>query len=250
MLAAWSELDVRRPVALVTGGSRGIGRAIVLALAGAGARVAFTFHRGREAADALCAEAASQGLDVQAVQADASSYDDAQRVAAEVGPPSILVNNAGVAHDGVIWKMSEAAWDEVIDLNLKGCFNYVRAVTPSMREERDGRIVSITSINALRGKFGQGNYTASKAGIIGLTKTVAREMGRYGVNVNAVAPGLIETEMADAMPAEVRQQSLDGTVLGRLGPPGDVAPAVLFLCSRAARHITGEVLKVDGGQYL
>lgn len=242
------------PVALVTGASRGIGRAIALALARAGADLALTYNESASAAEQVRDEALSFGRQALCLQANAADHARALQVVEEIvatlGTPGILVNNAGATRDGVIWKMAESAWDDVIDLNLKGCFNYIRAVAPAMRAAGGGRIVSITSINALRGKFGQSNYTASKAGIIGLTKTVAREMGRSGVTVNAVAPGLIETEMAQALPDDVRDRALAETVLGRLGSVEDVAAAVLYLCSRGARHVTGEVLKVDGGQYL
>jgi 3-oxoacyl-[acyl-carrier protein] reductase len=171
-------------------------------------------------------------------------------VVEEFGKLDILVNNAGINWDGVIWKMSEEQWDKVIDINLKGYFNYVRAVAPLFREQKSGKIVNVTSINGLRGKFGQANYSASKAGIIGLTKTVARELGKYGVNVNAVAPGLIETDMMKQASEEVRKMAIEEIVLKRIGHPEEVANVVAFLCSEMARHITGEVIKVDGGQYI
>lgn len=244
-------VDGRRPIALITGGSRGIGRATVLALAEAGADTAFTWHSRGEAAHETEELARGWGGRVLSLQADAADFANAQQVVDEVastlGPPTILVNNAGITHDQVVWKMSEAAWDEVLDRNVKSCFNYVRAVVPHMRAAGAGRVISLTSINALRGKFGQSNYTASKAAIIGLTKTVAREVGRFHVTVNAIAPGLVQTEMASK---EVRRRALDETVLSCLSEPEDVAGVVLFLCTRAARQITGDVIKVDGGQYL
>ena len=162
----------------------------------------------------------------------------------------ILVNNAGINWDGVIWKMTEEQWDSVIEINLKGCFNYIRAVAPIFREKKSGKIVNITSINGMRGKFGQANYSASKAGIIGLTKTVAKELGKYGINVNAVAPGLIETDMMKQATEKVRKMAIEEIVLKRIGLPEDVADVVAFMCSEMARHITGEVIKVDGGQYI
>jgi len=149
-----------------------------------------------------------------------------------------------------LWKMTEEQWDTVINTNLKGYFNYLRAVAPLMREQKYGRIVCLTSINGLRGKFGQANYSASKAGIIGLVKTAAKELGKSGVTVNAVAPGLILTDMMAKMPDEAKQASLNETALGRLGEPEDVAHVVSFFCSDLARHVTGEVIKVDGGQYI
>jgi 3-oxoacyl-[acyl-carrier protein] reductase len=244
-------------VALVTGGSLGIGRAIVRALARQGADVAFTFLGFRvtagEQADVV-KEVHSLGRRCLAIEADVSQFLEAEavvrRVISELGGLHILVNNAGITRDGVIWKMEEDQWDAVLDVNLKGCFNYMRAVSPVFREQQGGKIVSIASINGLRGKFGQANYAASKAGIIGLTKTVARELGRYNVNVNAVAPGMIETDLTHALAEEVKRQAVSEMVLGRLGQPEDIAEAVAFLVSEKARHITGEIMKVDGGQYI
>jgi 3-oxoacyl-[acyl-carrier protein] reductase len=191
-----------------------------------------------------------------AYKIDVADFDAAQemvnKVVDELGGVDILVCNAGMNWDGVIWKMSEEQWDRVLDVNLKGYFNFARAVTPTFREQGSGKIVNITSINGLRGKFGQTNYSASKAGIIGLTKAMAKELGRYSVNVNAVGPGLIETEMLRQNPAreKVEQMALAEIVLGRLGQPEEVAWVVSFLCSQKARHITGEVITVDGGQYI
>ncbi|MBI4721666.1 MAG: SDR family oxidoreductase [Candidatus Stahlbacteria bacterium] len=167
-----------------------------------------------------------------------------------LGRLDILVNNAGVNWDGVIWKMTEEQWDTVINIDLKGYFNYIRAVAPIFKEQKAGKIVNITSINGLRGKFGQANYSAAKAGIIGLTKTVAKELGKYNINVNAVAPGMIETEMMSNIPEEIKQKAIDETVIGRIGKSEEVAKVITFLCSEASRHITGEVIKVDGGQYI
>ncbi|MEK6575706.1 MAG: SDR family oxidoreductase, partial [Chloroflexota bacterium] len=166
------------------------------------------------------------------------------------GRLDILVNNAGANRDGVVWKMTEAQWDEVLDTNLKGYFNYIRAVAPIFKEQASGKIINISSINGLRGKFGQSNYSAAKAGIIGLTKSVARELCKFNVHVNAVAPGLIETDMMKDAPQDVKDKALAEIVLGRLGAPEEVAHVVTFLCSDMARHITGEVIKVDGGQYI
>ena len=189
-----------------------------------------------------------------AVRADVARFDDAQRmvetVVEKLGRLDILVCNAGINRDAVSWKMTEEQWDAVIAVDLKGCFNYTRAVAPIFKEQGSGRIVNITSINGLRGKFGQSNYSAAKAGVIGLTKALARELGRYHVTVNAVAPGLIETEMVAQAPQRVKDMALAEIVLGRLGQPEDVAHLVTFLCSDRARHITGEVIKVDGGQYI
>lgn len=246
--------DIKEPVAIVTGGSRGIGREIVLSLASAGAKVAFTYGSDYASAKELLDLIENQGGKALAMQADAGDFKRAHEVINEavekLGTPYILVNNAGIARDKVIWKMEEKAWDEVLDLNLKGFFNYINAVAPLMRERKSGKIVNITSINGIRGKFGQSNYAASKAGIIGLTKSVAKELGPSNINVNAVAPGMINTFMADSISHEALEKSRNETVLGRIGEPSDVANLVLFLCSAAARHITGEVIKVDGGQYI
>lgn len=240
--------------AIVTGGSVGIGAAIALKLAACGANVAINYRKHREEAKAIIEQIAGMGRMGLLVQADISSFTDAAKMVEEVtkafGRIDILVNNAGVNWDGVIWKMSEEQWDNVLNINLKGYFNYIRAVAPVFRDQQSGRIINITSINGLRGKFGQSNYAASKAGIIGLTKTVARELGKYGVNVNAVAPGLIETDMMKNADESVRTAALDDIVMKRIGQPDDVANMVAFLCTDLARHVTGEVIKVDGGQYI
>ena len=188
------------------------------------------------------------GSALNAVNSAAQAMVDT--VVKEFGRVDILVNNAGVNRDAVIWKMTEEQWDEALAINLKGYFNYIRAVAPLFKDQGSGKIVNVTSINGIRGKFGQSNYTAAKAGIIGLTKTVARELARFNVNCNAVAPGLIETEMMKTAPEEVKQKALAEIVLGRLGTPEEVAWLVSFLCTEKARHITGEVIKVDGGQYI
>lgn len=239
---------------MVTGGSRGIGAAIATELAREGADVTITFRESVKKAQEVRSTIEALGRRCLPVQVDASSFSGAQETVKKVvdcfGRLDILVNNAGINWDGVVWKMTEEQWDTVININLKGYFNYIRAVTPIFRLQRSGKIVNITSINGLRGKFGQSNYSASKAGIIGLTKAVAKEMGRYDVNVNAVAPGMIATEMYEEVPEEVKERALSEIVLGRAGKPEEVARVVVFLCSNAARHITGEVIKVDGGQYI
>ena len=202
----------------------------------------------------ICDQINAMGRRGLPVRADVANFDDAQGMVASVvkefGRVDILVNNAGVNRDAVIWKMTEQQWDEALDINLKGYFNYIRAVAPLFKEQGGGKIVNITSINGLRGKFGQANYAAAKAGIIGLTKTVARELAKFNVNCNAVAPGLIETDMVKQAPEEVRQKAIAEIVLGRIGMPEEVATVVTFLCTEKARHVTGEVIKVDGGQYI
>jgi 3-oxoacyl-[acyl-carrier protein] reductase len=233
-------------VALVTGGSRGIGAAISRGLAEAGARVAVNYRGGQEAAESIARE-----VDGLAVQADVSNPDEAkelvERVESELGDIDALVNNAGVTRDTLIARMTDEDWDTVIDTNLRGTFNTARAVSRKMLRRRAGSIVNLSSVVGLHGNSGQANYAASKAGIIGLTKALARELGSRGVRVNAIAPGYIATELTDVLNEEQRGLILQNTPLGRLGDPEDVAGAVRFLCSDEAAFITGEVLLVDGG---
>ena len=247
-------MDLAGKTAIVTGGSVGIGAAIAIKLAECGANVAINYRKHQEEAEAVIAAIEKAGGKGFLVQADTSVFADAEKmvqaVVAKYGKIDILVNNAGINWDGVIWKMTEEQWDSVININLKGYFNYVRAVSPFMRDQKSGKIINITSINGLRGKFGQVNYSASKAGIIGMTKALAKELGKYNVNVNAIAPGLIETEMMKNADESVRTQALADIIIGRIGDPEDIANAVAFLASELARHITGEIIKVDGGQYI
>lgn len=247
-------MNLKGKSAIVTGGSIGIGAAIAVKLAECGANVALNYRKHREEAEAILDRIVQIGRKGLLVQADISNFEEAGKMVEAVvntfGKVDILVNNAGVNWDGVIWKMTEEQWDQVLDINLKGYFNYIRAVAPLFREQQSGKIINITSINGLRGKFGQSNYSASKAGIIGLTKTVARELGKYGINVNAVAPGLIETDMMKNADESIRSAALEEIVLKRIGQPEDIANVVAFLCTDLARHITGEVIKVDGGQYI
>jgi 3-oxoacyl-[acyl-carrier protein] reductase len=246
--------ELKGKVAIVTGASLGIGSAIALALGKEGCSVAVNYRRHAEEAENLASAIEKAGGKAKAYACDVG--DPAQvktmveQVQADFGGLDLLINNAGLNRDGVSWKMTDDQWDLVINTNLRGCFHFIRAAAPVFRTQKSGRIVNMTSINGMRGKFGQSNYAASKAGIIGLTKSIARELGRSNVNVNAVAPGLIETDMIAAMPAEAKAQSLSETVLDRLGTPEEVASVVLFLCSDGARHVTGEVIKVDGGQYI
>ena len=216
--------------------------------------MAINYRKHDAEAKQVAADIDAAGGKGLAIKADVASFDDAQamvdQVAEKFGGLDILVNNAGINRDGVIWKMTEEQWDQVLDINLKGYFNYCRAAVPIFREQKSGKIINVTSINGLRGKFGQTNYSASKAGIIGLTKALARELGRSSVNVNAVAPGLIETDMMKDAPEKVLDAALAEIVLGRLGKPEEVAAVIAFLCSEAARHITGQVIQVDGGQYI
>ena len=247
-------MDLKGKSAIVTGGSLGIGAAIAKKLASYGANVAINYRKHDEEAKAVVASIEAAGGRGLAVKADVSSFADAQqmvdRTVEAFSGLHILVCNAGINWDGVIWKMTEEQWDKVIDINLKGYFNYARAAVPIFREQGYGKIVNVTSINGLRGKFGQSNYAASKGGIIAFTKTMARELGRKNVNVNAVAPGLIETDMVAAMDDEAKKRSLMEIVMNRLGQPDDVANAVAFLSSDLSRHVTGQVLNVDGGQLI
>jgi 3-oxoacyl-[acyl-carrier protein] reductase len=228
--------------ALVTGASRGIGRAIASELARAGASVVVGYRSGKDEAEALAAE-----LGGRAVQADVANGEDAARLVEEAGDLDILVNNAGLTRDGLLARMPDDDWRTVIETNLSSVFYTCRAVTRPMMKKRAGAIVNVSSIVGVHGNWGQTNYAASKAGIIGFTKSLARELGSRGVRANVVAPGYVKTQLTDVLPEEATQAMLQNTPLGRLGEPQDVAGAVRFLCSDEASFITGEVLLVDGG---
>ncbi|MFL5920859.1 MAG: 3-oxoacyl-[acyl-carrier-protein] reductase [Gaiellaceae bacterium] len=228
--------------ALVTGGSRGIGRAVALELARAGADVVVGYRSGGDEAEAVAQEAGGR-----AVEADVSDPEQAVRLVEEAGDLDILVNNAGLTRDGLLARMPDADWRDVIETNLSSVFYTCRAVTRGMMRKRSGSIVNVSSIVGVHGNWGQTNYGASKAGIIGFTKSLARELGSRGVRANVVAPGYVNTRLTDVLPEEAQQAMLTNTPLGRLGEPEDVAGAVRFLCSDEAAFITGEVLLVDGG---
>lgn len=242
--------------ALVTGGSQGIGTAIALEMAREGANVCITYRRHEKEAEKYADEIRGMGRKALAVKCDISSFSQAENAVTqtvnEFGTIDILVNNAGMNWDAVSWKMTEEQWDRVIEVNLKGYFNFTRHTVPIMKDKKYGKIINITSINGLRGKFGQTNYSASKAGIIGYTKALAKELGAFGVNVIAVAPGLIETPMLTESKdrEKIINMALNDMVIKRVGRPEDLANVVCFLASDKARHITGEVIKVDGGQYI
>jgi 3-oxoacyl-[acyl-carrier protein] reductase len=228
--------------ALVTGASRGIGRAIASELARAGASVVVGYRSGKDEAEALAAE-----LGGRAVQADVANGEDAARLVEEAGDLDILVNNAGLTRDGLLARMPDDDWRTVIETNLSSVFYTCRAVTRPMMKKRAGSIVNVSSIVGVHGNWGQTNYAASKAGIIGFTKSLARELGSRGVRANVVAPGYVKTQLTDVLPEEATRAMLQNTPLGRLGEPQDIAGAVRFLCSDEASFITGEVLLVDGG---
>jgi 3-oxoacyl-[acyl-carrier protein] reductase len=228
--------------ALVTGASKGIGRAIATELARAGATVVVGYRSGQDEAEALAAE-----IGGRAIQADVSSPEEAARLVAEAGDLDILVNNAGLTRDGLLARMSDDDWRVVIETNLSSVFYTCRAVTRPMMKKRAGSIVNISSIVGVHGNWGQTNYAASKAGIIGFTKSIARELGSRNVRANVVAPGYVKTQLTDVLPEEATAAMLANTPLSRLGEPKDIAGAVRFLCSDEASFITGEVLLVDGG---
>jgi 3-oxoacyl-[acyl-carrier protein] reductase len=245
-VAARELFDLPGRVAWVTGAARGIGLACAQQLAACGARVVgFDLSAGEQL----------RAVARRVVEADVSDFtavaSAAQQLAESGLTPDIIVNNAGITRDRVLWKLTEADWDSVMDVNLKGAFNVMRHAVPLMRAAgRGGSIINISSINGERGKFGQAAYSASKAGLIGLTKSAARELGRDGIRVNAVAPGMLVTGMTQDIPPEARMKALEESLLGRLAQPDDIAHAVLFLATPLAAHITGQVIRVDGGQYL
>lgn len=236
-------------VALVTGASRGIGRAIARALAENGADVAAIYAGQREKAEALCEELRAMGVRANPYQCNVADFDAVKETVAAVtkdlGGVDILVNNAGITRDGLVYSMKEADFDAVIDVNLKGAFNFIKHCYPGFVRKRAGKIISISSVSGIMGNGGQANYSASKAGIIGLTKAVARELAGRGICVNAVAPGFIDTDMTEKIDKD--NALLNQIPLGRTGSPEDVAAAVLFLAGDGGNYITGEVIRVDGG---
>ena len=245
------------PVALVTGGSRGIGEAIVRSLAKAGYAVAIncSSEKSLAAAERLAAEVSeSCGVEARAFRADVASFAEVGTMVSEIqaawGRIDVLVNNAGITRDGLLARMSEEAFDQVIEVNLKGAFNCLRHVAPLMMKQRNGRIVSVSSVVGLYGNAGQVNYAASKAGIIGLTKSAAKELAPRGITANAVAPGFIETDMTQAMGEKAIEAVRGRIAMKEFGKPQDVANAVCFLASDEARYITGQVLAIDGGMSL
>jgi 3-oxoacyl-[acyl-carrier protein] reductase len=253
--------ELRGRVAIVTGGATGIGRAIALEFARHGAHVAFNYH-SYDGSDQIVREAEATARDLADLEVRCyyASCDVRNAAAVEefvsatdqtLGEINILVNNAGIARDRALWRLTDEQWQSVLDTNLSGAFYMIRSVSPHFRRQYDGKIVNVASIHGLRSEFGLANYCASKAGLLGLTRSAALELGRYNVNVNAVAPGYIRTtRLTNAVPAEILDQARERSVLGRLGDPQDVANVVIFLCTELARHITGTVVPVDGGHLL
>jgi 3-oxoacyl-[acyl-carrier protein] reductase len=239
-VAEFSSLEGK--TALVTGASRGIGRAIAAELANAGATVVICYQSAKDEAEEVAGE-----IGCRALQADVSDPDDAKRLVDEAGDVDVLVNNAGITRDGLLVRMPDEDWRAVLDTNLGGTFNTCRAASRGMMKRRSGAIVNVSSISGVRGNPGQTNYSAAKAGIIGFTKALARELGSRGVRANVVAPGYISTRLTNELPDELKESMLAATPLGRFGDPEDVAGVVRFLCSDEASFITGEVLLIDGG---
>lgn len=240
--------------AIVTGASRGIGRAIALALANEGARVAVNYSGSREKAEEVVRQIVDAGGNAFAIQADVSNADDVKAMVEATlkafGSVDLLVNNAGITRDNLLMRMKEDEWDDVININLKGVYLCTKGVTRQMMKQRSGKIVNLASIVGVSGNPGQANYVAAKAGVIGLTKTTAKELASRHINVNAVAPGFITTDMTDALTEEVKAQMLATIPLGKLGEPEDVARTVLFLLSDDAAYITGQTIHVDGGMVM
>lgn len=245
------QLDLSGKTALVTGGTRGIGRAIVEALAEAGAHVAFTYRSSAETAEDLRRALEAKGVEALALQGDAADFEAAQAAVEQVverfGAVDILVNNAGITKDNLLIRMSEEDWDAVIATNLKSVFNFCKAAYRPMMRQRAGKVVNISSVVGISGNPGQANYAASKAGIIGFTKSLARELAARGVTANVVAPGYVDTEMTEAMPEAAKAALQESIPLRRTARPEEIAAAVVFLASPAADYITGQVLSVNGG---
>jgi len=244
-------LSLEGKTCLVTGGSRGIGKAIALKLAEFGADVAVTYARSADAANAVKEEIEAMGRKAKAIQADAVDFSEAEKVINEIiedwGKLDVLVNNAGITKDNLILRMSEDQWDDVITTNLKSIFNYSKVVARPMMKNRGGSIINISSVVGISGNAGQSNYSASKAGIIGFTKSYAKELASRNIRANVIAPGYITTDMTDALDEKVLEGIKQATPLGRAGTANEIADAVVFLASDMSTYITGETIRVDGG---
>jgi len=240
-------------VALITGGSRGIGKGIVEVFAAHGAHVAFTYNSSAEAANAMAQELSNDGVKVKAYQSDAAKFDQAETLVAQVledfGTVDVLINNAGITKDNLLMRISEEDFDRVIEVNLKSVFNMTKAVQRSMLKQRQGSIINMSSIVGVQGNAGQTNYAASKAGIIGFSKSVALELGSRNIRCNVIAPGFIETEMTHKLDEATVQSWRDGIPLKRGGTPEDIANTCLYLASELSAYVTGQVIHVDGGMY-
>ncbi len=247
-------MQLKGKTAIVTGGSRGIGRAIALELASKGANVAVTCANNIESAKVVAEEIQRMGVSGMAVKADVSKAEEVENLVSEVlnkfGGIDILVNNAGITRDSLIIRMTEQQFDEVININLKGAFICTKVISRVMIKQKWGKIINVSSAVGIIGNAGQSNYSAAKAGLIGFTKSTAKELAKRGINVNAVAPGFIETDMTSGLPDKVKEEYLKGIPLQRMGKPEDVAKTVLFLASEYSDYITGQVISIDGGMVM
>lgn len=240
--------------ALVTGGSRGIGRATAIELSKEGANVIITYNSNEEKAKEVIKEVEKNGVKGLAIKADVSSEEDVKSmmktIKSQFDSIDVLVNNAGVTKDNLLIRMKSEDWDKVINTNLKGVYLCTKAVVRGMMKKRHGKIVNIASVVGISGNAGQGNYSASKAGVIGFTKSIAKELGSRGINVNGVAPGFVETDMTEVLSEDIKEQSLKLIPLERFAKPEDIANVVVFLCSEKANYITGQIINVDGGMLM
>jgi 3-oxoacyl-[acyl-carrier protein] reductase len=247
-------LNLKGKTAVVTGGSRGIGKAIAMKLAALGANIVINYNSNSASVDQVIKDIEELGVKAVKIQGDVSKFEDAEKIiktaVSEFGSLDILVNNAGITRDGLILRMKEEDFDKVIDVNLKGTFNCTRHASQIMLKQKSGRIINIASVVGIAGNAGQANYAAAKAGIIGITKSAARELASRGITVNAVAPGYIDTDMTHVLPEKTKEAILGSIPLKKMGKPEDVAEAVAFLASDSASYITGHVLNVDGGMVM
>jgi len=247
-------LILKKKNALVTGGSRGIGRATAIELSKEGANVIITYNSNEEKAKEVIKEVEKNGVKGLAIKADVSSEEDVKSVMKTIKSQfdsiDVLVNNAGVTKDNLLIRMKSEDWDKVINTNLKGVYLCTKAVVRGMMKKRYGKIVNIASVVGISGNAGQGNYSASKAGVIGFTKSIAKELGSRGINVNGVAPGFVETDMTEVLSEDIKEQSLKLIPLNRFAKPEDIANVVVFLCSEKANYITGQIINVDGGMLM